>query len=102
MKDEYYWNQFEKTGNIKDYLNYACTSEESMTGDYNHRSYLSSISAESAVCISESMNQHHIPGYYEGTTMAGSQNIRREEGGSGDAPRNRNGDGIVSHAHGRI
>lgn len=30
MKDEIYWKLFEKTGNIFDYLNYACTSEESL------------------------------------------------------------------------
>ena len=27
MKDADYWNVFELTGNINDYLNYACASE---------------------------------------------------------------------------
>ncbi len=31
MKNESYWNLFEKTGNINDYLNYACTSEQSLS-----------------------------------------------------------------------
>lgn len=31
-----YWERFERTGNIKDYLNYiACTSEESMVQQAN-------------------------------------------------------------------
>ena len=28
MKNAEYWNIFELTGNINDYLNYACASEE--------------------------------------------------------------------------
>lgn len=29
MEFDFYWEQFEKTGNISDYLNYtACTSED--------------------------------------------------------------------------
>ena len=29
MKDEASWKIFCKTGNVEDYLNYACTNEES-------------------------------------------------------------------------
>lgn len=43
-----YWERFEKTGKINDYLNYiACTSEDSMTGKRNME--------EEGGCISDSI-----------------------------------------------
>ena len=34
MEDVNYWNIFELTGNINDYLNYACASEERQELEY--------------------------------------------------------------------
>jgi hypothetical protein len=43
-----YWERFEKTGKINDYLNYlACTSEEAMSGEENKN--------EEGGCISDSI-----------------------------------------------
>lgn len=34
MKNNSIWKKFEKSGSIKDYLEYACTSEDAVTGEY--------------------------------------------------------------------
>lgn len=34
MKNNSIWKKFEKSGSIKDYLEYACTSEEAATEEY--------------------------------------------------------------------
>jgi hypothetical protein len=84
MKEEYYWQQFERTGNINDYLNYACTSEESVS-------------------------KNRIPTHFSMDTQKGfvmsleeNQNIGNEEGEYGYEPGNFDWNSFISHAHGRI
>jgi hypothetical protein len=79
MKKENYWYLFEKTGNINHYLNYACTSEESL-------------------------KENRIPKYSSRKTHGGREHVEEfganlsEEGGHSDESGNHHRNGSVGYA----